>query len=61
MSFVSNGGKFKIYTVLGLIFPTPTQTRILFESAIYDKTVDAPQFFFFNILISLKLNVIGEI
>jgi hypothetical protein len=35
MSFVSNGGKFKLYTVLnGLIFPTPTQPRILFERAI---------------------------
>jgi hypothetical protein len=32
MSFVSNGGKFKFYTVLnGLIFPTPTQPRISFE------------------------------
>jgi hypothetical protein len=32
MSFVSNGGKFKLYTVLnGLIFPTPTQPRISFE------------------------------
>jgi hypothetical protein len=36
MSFVSNGGKFKHYTVLdGLIFPTPTQPRISFERAIY--------------------------
>jgi hypothetical protein len=35
MSFVSNGGKFKLYIVLkGLIFPTPTQPRILFERAI---------------------------
>jgi hypothetical protein len=35
MSFVSNGGKFKLYTVLdGLIFPTPTQPRISFEHAI---------------------------
>jgi hypothetical protein len=35
MSFVSNGGKFKLYTVLnGLIFPTPTQPRISFERAI---------------------------
>jgi hypothetical protein len=35
MSFVSNGGKFKLYTVLNdLIFPTPTQPRILFERAI---------------------------
>jgi hypothetical protein len=34
MSFVPNGGKFKIYTVLnGLIFPTPTQPRISFERA----------------------------
>jgi hypothetical protein len=32
MSFVSNGGKFKLYTVLnGLIFPTPTKPRISFE------------------------------
>jgi hypothetical protein len=31
-SFVSNGGKFKLYTVLNsLIFPTPTQPRISFE------------------------------
>jgi hypothetical protein len=36
MSFVSNGGKFKLYTVLdGLIFPTPTQPRISFERAIH--------------------------
>jgi hypothetical protein len=35
MSSVSNGGKFKLYTVRnGLIFPTPTQPRILFERAI---------------------------
>jgi hypothetical protein len=35
MSFVSNGGKFKLYTVLnGLIFLTPTQPRISFERAI---------------------------
>jgi hypothetical protein len=34
LSFVSNGGKFKLYTVLdGLIFPTPTQPRISFEHA----------------------------
>jgi hypothetical protein len=36
MSFVSNGGKFKLYTVLnGLLFPTPTQPKISFERAIY--------------------------
>jgi hypothetical protein len=36
MSFVSNGEKFKLYTVLnGLIFPTPTQPRISFERPIY--------------------------
>jgi hypothetical protein len=36
MSFVSNGGKFKLYAVLNdLIFPTPTQPRISFERAIY--------------------------
>jgi hypothetical protein len=35
MSFVSNGGKFKLYTVLnGLIFPTPIQPRISFERPI---------------------------
>jgi hypothetical protein len=35
MSFMSNGGKFKLYTVLnGLVFPTPTQPKILFERAI---------------------------
>jgi hypothetical protein len=36
MSFVSNGGKFKLYTVdrSKLIFPTPTQPRISFERAI---------------------------
>jgi hypothetical protein len=38
MSFVSNGGKFKLYTVLnGLLFPTPTQPRISFERAIFIK------------------------
>jgi hypothetical protein len=36
MSFVSNGGKFKLYTVLrGLIFPTPTQLRISFQKKIF--------------------------
>jgi hypothetical protein len=36
MSFVSNGGKFKLYTVLnGFIFPSPTQPRISFERAIF--------------------------
>jgi hypothetical protein len=35
ISLVSNGGKFKLYTVLNdLIFPTPTQPRISFEHAI---------------------------
>jgi hypothetical protein len=35
MSFVSKGGKLKIYTVLNrLICPTPTQPRISFERAI---------------------------
>jgi hypothetical protein len=35
MSFVSNGGKFKLYTVLnGLIFPTPTHLTISFEREI---------------------------
>jgi hypothetical protein len=41
MSFVSNGGKLKLYTVInGLIFPTPTQLRISFERAIF--TVQPP-------------------
>jgi hypothetical protein len=36
MSFVSNGGKFKLYTVLNcLIFLTHTQPRISFERAIF--------------------------
>jgi hypothetical protein len=35
MSFVSNGGKFKLYTVLnGLLAPTPAQPRISFERGI---------------------------
>jgi hypothetical protein len=35
MSFMSNGGKFKLYTVLNdLIFPTATQPRISLERAI---------------------------
>jgi hypothetical protein len=35
MSFLSNGAKFKLYTVLNaLIFPRPTQPRISFERAI---------------------------
>jgi hypothetical protein len=37
MSFVSNGGKFKLYTVLnGLLFSAPAQPRISFERAIQD-------------------------
>jgi hypothetical protein len=36
MSFVSNGGKFKLYTVLnGLLFPIPTQPWISFERQIH--------------------------
>jgi hypothetical protein len=43
MSFVSNGGKFKLYTVLnGLIFPTPTQPRISFERPIQYITIPLP-------------------
>jgi hypothetical protein len=49
MSFVSNGGKFKLYTVLsGLIFPTPTQLRISFQKKYLQivqdvsKVVEAP-------------------
>jgi hypothetical protein len=41
MSFVTNGGKFKLYTVLnGLIFPTPTQSRISFERAIHSDQIE---------------------
>jgi hypothetical protein len=41
MSFVSNGGKFKLYAVLnGLLFPTPTQHRISFERAIVAITLN---------------------
>jgi hypothetical protein len=50
MSFVSNGGKFKLYTVLnGLIFPTPTQPRISFEPAIIRKKN-------INVNLGLKVN-----
>jgi hypothetical protein len=43
MSFVSNGGKFNLYTVLnGLIFPTPTQPRISFERAILTSNSNSP-------------------
>jgi hypothetical protein len=36
MSFVSNGGKFKLKTVPnGLLFSTPTQPRISFKRMIY--------------------------
>jgi hypothetical protein len=35
MSFVSNGGKFKLYTVPnGLLFSTPTQPKFSFERMI---------------------------
>jgi hypothetical protein len=44
MSFVSNGGKFKLYTVLdGLIFPTPTQPRISFDRAILGSRSECPK------------------
>jgi hypothetical protein len=50
MSFVSNGGKFKFYTVLnGLIFPTPTQHRISFERAIQNQKI--------KYIISFKLEI----
>jgi hypothetical protein len=40
MSFLSNGGKFKLYTVLNaLIFPTAAQPRISFERAIQQATL----------------------
>jgi cobyrinic acid a,c-diamide synthase len=40
MSLVSNGGKFRLYTGLnGLIFPTPTETRISFEHTIQVQTI----------------------
>jgi hypothetical protein len=36
MSFVSNGGKFKLYTVLnGFIFPTPTHPRTSLNARYY--------------------------
>jgi hypothetical protein len=36
MSFMSNGGKFKLYTVPnGLLFSMPTQPRFSFERMIY--------------------------
>jgi hypothetical protein len=36
MSFVSNGGNFKLYTVLnGLLFSAPAQPRILFERMLH--------------------------
>jgi tRNA A37 threonylcarbamoyladenosine dehydratase len=35
ITILSNGGKFKLYTVLNaLIFPTPIQPRISFDRAI---------------------------
>jgi hypothetical protein len=35
MSFLSNGGKFKLYTIAnGLLFSTPTQLRFSFERMI---------------------------
>jgi hypothetical protein len=46
MSFVSNGGKFKLYTVPnGLLFPKPTQPRFSFErmlSVLADLTFFGP-------------------
>jgi hypothetical protein len=48
MSFVSNGGKFKLYTVLnGLIFPTPTQPRISFERAVVLKLNNSIIFYYY--------------
>jgi hypothetical protein len=39
MSFMSNGGKFKLYSVLnGLLFLTPIQPRISFERMILQNT-----------------------
>jgi hypothetical protein len=36
MSFVSNGGKLKLYTLLnGFLFSTPTQPRFSFERMIH--------------------------
>jgi hypothetical protein len=55
MSFVSNGGKFKLSTVLnGLIFPTPTQPRISFERAIYNKLKSAFKKFINRVLFSAE-------
>jgi hypothetical protein len=48
MSFVSNGGKFKLYTVLnGLIFPTPTQPRISFERTVVLKLNNSIIFYYY--------------
>jgi hypothetical protein len=41
---VSNGGKFKLYTVLnGLLFPRLTEPRISFERAILFPAIISPQ------------------
>jgi signal recognition particle receptor subunit beta len=41
VSFVSNGGKFKFYTVSnGVLFSTPTQPRFSFERMIYQRNVN---------------------
>jgi hypothetical protein len=59
MSFVSNGGKFKLYTVLnGLVFPTPTQPRISLERGIANVTaisISSQRYTLFAILICVLL------
>jgi hypothetical protein len=55
MSFVSNGGKFKLYTVLnGLIFPMPTHARISFERTV--TITEFGQSLSFNIQLTLAVN-----
>jgi hypothetical protein len=65
MSFVSNGGKFKLYTVIdGLIFPTPTQPRISFERAIFTVHIQVYRYQFpysFNIRSNFTTFVIKNI
>jgi hypothetical protein len=40
VSFVSNGGKFKLYTIPnGLLFSTPTQPMISFERMIFSDII----------------------
>jgi hypothetical protein len=67
MSFSSNGGKFKLYSVLkGLIFPTPTQPRISFERAILVRVLvllkpeNAKKDEFYETLLTEQDNLVGN-